>query len=260
MQQLSSPPSPPRRIACRLPKPNNDGPAARVAPSPLSQKAGARAGHQRFTYPLRSGSEPAGAPVRYPMQQTSSSPSPPRRIACRLPKPNNDGPAARFAPSPLSQKAGARAGHQRFTYPLRSGSEPAGAPVRYPMQQTSSSPSPPRRIACRLPKPNNDGPAARFAPSPLSQKAGARAGHQRFTYPLRSGSQPAGLAPAAPAVPKPSRLRPVFWSYLLLSLALAEKLPPHLPPGCSRRPGGKRPASRPLGGPPKNAAPKQENG
>src|ERR1019366_1549996 len=61
------------------------------------------------------------------------------------------------------------------------------------------------------------------------------------------------LRRGAPPVPKPSRFRPVFWSYLLLSLALAEKLPPHLPPGCSRRPGGKRPASRPLGGPPKTS-------
>src|ERR1039457_6090042 len=99
------------------------------------------------------------------------------------------------------------------------------------MQKTMSSPSYPRRIACTLPKPNNDGPAARFAPDPLSQKAGARAGHPALTYPLRSGSQPAGPAPAAPAVPKPSGFRPVFWSYLLLFLALAEILggPPPRP-------------------------------
>src|ERR1017187_1299680 len=108
--------------------------------------------------------------------------------------------------------------------PRTAPARPLRAPARYPMQQISSSPWPPRRIACRLPKPNNDGPAARFAPDPLSQKAGARAGHPALTYPLRSGSQPAGPAPAARPVPNPSGFRPVFWSYLLLSLPLAEIL------------------------------------
>src|ERR1017187_10039106 len=59
MRKFEGPLTGPARAARQRSKANKDGPAVRCAPGPLSLKGAARAGHQRHTYPLRSGQKPA---------------------------------------------------------------------------------------------------------------------------------------------------------------------------------------------------------
>src|ERR1035438_7627498 len=259
MRRFPARPAAPGRAARQRSKANKDGPAVRCAPGPLSLKGAARAGHQRHTYPLRSGQKPAwpGArggrsPETVPIQSGSLELFIAISVACCdiWPAPLAAAPRLHLEIRAALRKIASfqSPGAGLVVKPARRAPPCCGWPASW-----SISPSRGRknsRVTRLCARTWLEFRAAALKSRPAGDPADKGSPRIQTVAFCRTLDWDSPLGPRLTIAPTPAGLIGITGESPPARLLHARVGRAPRPPGSSRRPGGKRPASRPLGGSP----------